>query len=172
MKKKFLIGSSTIGILLLIILVSMFLPKDFFGYYRDIDMVREEQSKIYDNGVFIHTQKTENRYMDFIVGNDLNVVKIKFKDTGFGPKYRVSSIQTFSDFQDFLEDDIAYYKKYNEPSFSYVSWISEWTAQPKEKVLWAILPAEFSVTDTDATPYKFTYNDEEYVLYIKVEKAD
>ena len=174
MEKKSLITRVVIGVVIFLVFINLLLPKDFFGYYRDIDMVREEQSEIYDNGVFVCTQETENRYMDFIVGEGLNIIKIKFKNTIFGYKYRVSSIQTFPDLQELLKENSEYYNQHKDLSFSYASWLDEWTTKPSEKVLWAILPAEYVVEnlEADVSMHKFTFEDNEYVLYVKVEKVE
>lgn len=175
MKKSFMIGGSTIGIVLLLILVSMFLPKDFFGYYRDIDMVREELSGIYDNGVFVYTQETKNnRYTDFIINDDIYIVRIKEKDTIFGKKYRMTLKDRVFDFYDILERKTKEFNKSGEIDFVSIGWIDEWPGKVEENVLWSVLPVEYVITDLEnnVSAHKFTYNGEDYVLYVKVEKVE
>ena len=77
MEKKSLITWVVICVVIFLVFINLLLPKDFFGYYRDIDMVREAEAEIYENGMFVHTQKTKNRYTDFIIGEDIYIIKIK-----------------------------------------------------------------------------------------------
>ena len=172
MKKKILTGWTIIGIIFLLVIVNMLLPKDFSGYYRDIDMVREELSEIYDNGEFVYTQETEKRYTDFIVGEDVYIIRIKQKDTLFGPKYRMIMKEQISNFYKILEKSVLTYENSNKIYFTSIGWLDEWPSKPDENVLWDILPAEYLVTDLESnvSTHKFTYEGEEYVLYVKVEK--
>ena len=174
MKRKISMVCGLTVLILALVLINALLPKDFSGYYKNIDMARKEQAEIYDNGVFICTQEADDRQMDFIIGNDLTVIEIKSKDTFLGYKYRVMSIETISDFQEFLKEDIAYYDQHKELSFSYVSWIGGFPVKPIGKVFWSILPAQYSVTNLDdsVSKHNFTYENVEYVLYLKVEKVN
>lgn len=171
MRKKILVVCSVVGVILIVLIANALLPKDFFGYYRDIDMVREENSKIYDNGVFVCSYTMGNKHTDFVINQDVFIFRIEQKDTIFGPKYRLVLEDRVFDFYEILDRQIADYNNNNEIYFSSIGWLDYWPSKPDENMLWGVLPAECSVSDLDdnVSAYNFTYNNEEYVLYIKIE---
>ena len=174
MEKKSLITRVVIGVVIFLVFINLLLPKDFSGYYRDIDMLREEETEIYENGMFVHTQKTKNRYTDFIIGEDIHIIKIKEKNTVWGSKYRVILRQTTFDFYEVLEQSIKNYETHQEGYFFSVGRFDQVFNKPYEDVLWSILPAEYVVEnlEADVSMHKFTFEDNEYVLYVKVEKVE
>ena len=174
MKRKISMVCGLIVLILAFVLINALLPKDFSGYYKNIDMARKEQAEIYDNGVFVCTQETKNRYTDFIIDENLYIIKIKQKDTIFGEKYRIVGQQKVFNFYEFLEKDIKYYKQHNELYLASVGWLDHWPRKAEENILWSILPAQYSVTNLDdsVSKHNFTYENVEYILYVKVEKVN
>lgn len=174
MKKKNLNVWIVIGFVLFLVLANLILQKGFGGYYRRIDLVREELTEIYDNGLFVHTQETKNRYTDFIIGKEIYIIKIKEKNTIFGSKYRVVSKEKVLDFYELLEYNIKNYDKYQELYFRSVDRLDQVFNKPYDDVLWSIFPAEYSLEnlDSNVSMHKFTFEDNEYVLYVKLEKVE
>lgn len=154
-----------IGIILFNI-VSLLSPVDISGAVRSLDYARQKSSLSSDDKI-IHTEKLEDRYIDFALDSDggfiVNVLKRKsniagiyFDDIGY---HRIDNA---------YETVEIYTERFNQSGN--INWISALGVFSKSKyanVYWTILDKSCQI-DEDASSYDFTVDDKECVLYIKI----
>ena len=153
-----------VGIVLLTI-VNAISPQDFWGRYRTPEYARMT-SKYYDNTqTMICTVKNDDRYLDFLLDNSgrLYSITIKRKNAMFGERYSVNTYAS-CDLDIEIRNHMDYYNKNGK-----VYWESNsniFTSKYKD-VYWAVLDSTCKVEEENVSAYEFTFNQEQYILYIK-----
>ena len=168
MKKTRATVISAVSIILLVIIfeiVTHFTSAN--GYYTGIDQLRAHE-KMYDSSTVFYTQEMADRYVDFLVDKDDNfcAVEISKKSTWLGMKYSigVSSVRPISDM---IRYDVFLYDKSETPHFTGLP--NMFGKKPKVNLLYCVAQDGSEFSDETVKTVPFTYNENQYLLCIKLE---
>lgn len=152
-----------VGVVVLF-LMNWILPKDLFGRYQTIEIMREMNDNYDHSQTFIATVEASDRYLDFFINEsgELCIITVDVSDTLFGKRYQSnhSSSTLFETRinnckEHFNQQGTLYYYEINTMLGDYAT------------VRWSVLPADCRYEDANLLTYTFSYDNCEYVLYVE-----
>lgn len=148
---------------------------DALGYYSSLDDYRNayplitsfDDKYLYKDSIVIATVNNIDHYCDFVIKNGkVSIVKIDYKNSSSGEKFKLGSSIKHFPFDEWVVD---YDKRYNEGCRTVETLFDSRNFEKSQKnQLWiCILSAEYSLEISDVDKYGFSYNNEQYILYVK-----
>lgn len=170
MKKTILGICISIPIIALFLILSSY--STFCSRAKSLDEFRkhEENKQYYEGSIIVHTEEIEGNYWDFIINKDiLHVLRIRV-DKEWGTKVYLLSSYTSGSFSSGVNDKSSHYKQTEELKFNKESNLTMKLLHTNTNIHWCFMDNTFVNTEESVKAYPFTYQDKNYVLYIKHEE--
>lgn len=164
MKKIHIFSLSYLAIgIILFALLNWISPKDFLGRYQSLEMMREMTDSYNDVETLIATVEASDRYLDFFINEagEMNIVTIDYENTLFSKRYK-SSHSSSTALALRIDSCKKYFAQHGTLYYSEVrTLISDYNT-----VRWSVLPADYKYINEDAQMHQFSFDNNEYILYI------
>ena len=149
---------------------------DSSGYYSSIEDFRNAyplvgsttHKYVYTDSTVIATIKDDSNCYDFVIKNDeVAIIKIDYKDSLSGEKFKYGGeIRWFPIDSGIIE---VYKERYTEGYRSVETLFEEMTFSFEKNQLWiCILSSDCTLEIPGVEKYEFSYNNEPYILHIKL----